>query len=218
MAALNNAGRPDLRAYIGATGSGKGVSIREHLAEAKPARLLVWDPLNEHAERAKAVTTLHALVAACAKAGKGAFAIRYVPPDGTKLPAAFELFCALAYRLGACTVLIEELSEVTSPSWAPRTWSKCCKAGRHAGLKLVVSTQRPAQSDKDFLGNTTYVRCFTLRYPNDRQAMADLMSVPRASIEALATVEGPKATTIGYVERDFRAGTAAKSATRTLAR
>lgn len=219
MAALSNAGRPDLRGYIGATGSGKGVSIREHLGAERPARLMVWDPLNEHAAVAKATSKVAQLVAACAKAGKGGpLAVRYVPPNGTKLGPAFDVFCQLAFRLGNCTVLIEELSDVTSPSWAPRAWSQVCKAGRHASLKVVVSTQRPAQSDKDFLGNTTYIRCFTLRYPTDRQAMADLMGVPRAAIEALATIEGPKATRIGYIERDFRAGTPAKSDVKTLAR
>ena len=36
--------RNGLVIFTGATGSGKGVSIREHLEATKPARLLVWAP------------------------------------------------------------------------------------------------------------------------------------------------------------------------------
>ncbi len=206
MASLSNANRPDIRAYIGATGSGKGVSIRAHLRQARPARLLVWDPLAEYADFARAVHALPELVRAVAKAGAGRVAIAYTPRPGTDYRAAFELFCALAFRLGACTVLVEELGEVTSPSWAPLSWRKLTTQGRHAGLSIIAASQRPAQVDKNFLGGCTYIRCFTLRYPQDRAAMAGAMDVPLARIAELATVEDDKGAVMTYIERDFRAG------------
>jgi hypothetical protein len=43
---------------IGATGSGKGVSIRNTWRQDKPIRLLIWDPLNEYGRTAKTVRTL----------------------------------------------------------------------------------------------------------------------------------------------------------------
>ena len=54
--ALDNSNKPDLRLYCGATGSGKGVSIREHLKATKPARLLIWDPLDEYGAFARVRT------------------------------------------------------------------------------------------------------------------------------------------------------------------
>lgn len=204
MGKLDNSNRPDIRAYIGATGSGKGVSVREHLTQSNPSRLLVWDPLNEYGDFAPRVPTLQAL-ALGAKA-KG-FRMSYSP--GEDLPSyreKFAMFCRIAFAAGACTVLVEELADVTSPSFAPIEWKRLTTKGRHKGLRLIAASQRPAQVDKQFLGGCTYIRCFTLRYPQDRQAMAGAMSVPLAQIEALQTVEAGRVTTINYVERDFRAG------------
>lgn len=204
MGKLDNSNRPDIRAYIGATGSGKGVGIREHLAESKPSRLLVWDPLHEYGQFARPVATL-AELATGAKAAS--FALAYSPgPDPTSFKDKFAMFCRIAFAAGKCTMLVEELADVTSPSFAPLEWRRCTTQGRHKGLRIVAASQRPAQVDKQFLGGCTYIRCFTLRYPQDRQAMAGAMSVPLAQISALETVEKGRTTTINYVERDFRAG------------
>lgn len=206
MATLSNANRPDLRAYIGATGSGKGVSIRAHLEADKAARRLIWDPLDEYSKFARKATQLRQVVKAVADAGTGPFAVRYVPPDGQKLPPAFDVFCQVAYRAGNLQMLVEELADVTSPSWAPPSWRACSTRGRHVGLRIVAATQRPALCDKTFLGNTTYIRCFTLRYPEDRKAMAGALDMPVAEISALRTVETDSGTSITYIERDFRSG------------
>jgi hypothetical protein len=201
---LDNSNRPDLRAYIGATGSGKGVSIREHLAAQRPGRLLVWDPLHEYGEFAQPVRDLAAL-ANGAKAG--AFALAYSPgPDPTAYRDKFAMFCRIAFAAGKLTMLVEELADVTSPSFAPLEWRRCTTQGRHKGLRIIAASQRPAQVDKQFLGGCTYIRCFTLRYPADRQAMAGAMSVPLAQVAELQTVEHGRTTTIAYVERDFRTG------------
>lgn len=204
MGKLDNSNRPDIRAYIGATGSGKGVSIREHLRQAKPPRLLVWDPLHEYGEFARPVATLGDL-AIGAKAER--FALAYSPgPDPTSFKDKFAMFCRIAFAAGRCTMLVEELADVTSPSFAPLEWRRCTTQGRHKGLRIVAASQRPAQVDKQFLGGCTYIRCFTLRYPQDRQAMAGAMSVPLAQIADLATVEKGRVTSISFVERDFRLG------------
>ena len=206
MPTLSNANRPDIRAYIGATGSGKGVSIRAHLKRERPGRLVVWDPLGEYGEFAQAVGTAGALVTAATKAGTGRLAVALTPAPGTDYRKAFDLFCAVCFRLGDCTMLVEELGEVTSPSWAPLSWRKATTQGRHAGLRIIAASQRPAMIDKGFLGGCTYIRCFTLRYPQDRQAMAGAMDVPLADVAALRTIEDERGTSITYIERDFRAG------------
>ena len=59
-------------------------------------------------------------------------------------------------------------------------------------------------TDKNMLGNCTYVRCFSLRYLEDRKAMAAALDVPLQAISELETTEGPTHTTINYIERDFR--------------
>ncbi len=206
---MDNSNRPDIRAYIGASGSGKGVSIREHMGATKPKRLMVWDPLHEYGGFARRVDSL-AKLARAVKAGN--FAVSYYPgPNVKDFPEKFAMFCRIAFAAGNLTMLVEELADVTSPSHAPLEWSNCTRKGRHRGLRIVAASQRPASIDKDFLGNCTYIRCFTLRYPADRAALAGAMDVPLPDINSLSTVEGESETVITYLEKDFRAGKTQRS-------
>lgn len=202
---MDNSNRPDIRAYIGATGSGKGVSIREHLTRDKPQRLVIWDPLSEYGKFAHQVNRLSSLAQAV-KAQK--FAVAFAPGANPKaFPEKFAMFCRIAFAAGNLKMLVEELADVTGPSFAPLEWRRCTTQGRHRGLKIVAASQRPAQVDKQFLGGCTYIRCFTLRYPADRTAMAGAMDLPVTDIASLSTVETATGTVITYVEKDFRVGT-----------
>lgn len=203
MTANNNSNRPDIRAYIGSTGSGKGVSVREHLAREKPRRLVVWDPLGEYGEFVTLTTDKLADVAALMAAKT--FRVAYWPgPDIATFKDKFAMFCRMVFAAGDCTMLVEELADVTCPAHAPVHWKYCTTKGRHRGLKIIAASQRPAQVDKNFLGGCTYIRVFSLRYKPDQKAMAESMTVPLVEIAALVTVEAGKTTTINYIERDFR--------------
>jgi hypothetical protein len=204
---MDNSNRPSIRAYIGATGSGKGVSVREYLTKNRPRRLLVWDPLGEYGDFVTATTGDLAEVARRLDAAgpRGAFAVAFWPgADPTKYGDLFELWCRIAFAAGNCVALVEELADVTTPSRAPLGWRRLTTQGRHRGLQVIACSQRPAQVDKQFLGGCTYIRCFTLRYPMDRQAMSGAMDVPLTAIAELQTVEGPRGVVINYLERDFR--------------
>lgn len=203
MSVLN---RPQIDAYIGASGSGKGVSINAALLELRPARLLIWDPRDEYGKHAPGFRSLPALVAAFGRAGAKPIRARYVPGSAVKLADAFALVCALAFEAGALVFLAEELSDTTTASHAPAAWRRVITQGRHRGLHIIGAAQRPALIDKTFLGNATYIRCFTLRYRDDRAAMSRALDVPEARVQALQTVEAGNVTRIAYVERDFRAG------------
>lgn len=206
---MDNSNRPDIRAYIGATGSGKGVSIREHLTREKPLRLIVWDPLNEYGKFAKPVRTLSEL-AKSVRAER--FAVAFSPGANPKeFAAKFAMFCRIAFAAGNLKMLVEELADVTGPSFAPLEWRRCTTQGRHRGLRIVAASQRPAQVDKQFLGGCTYIRCFTLRYPADRAAMAGAMDIAVTDIATLSTIENAGATVITYVEKDFRDGKTQRS-------
>lgn len=204
---MDNTNKPSIRGFIGASGSGKGVSVRALLKEEKPKRLLVWDPLNEYSAFCKVRTNNVAVMARACNAP--AFSVVFSPGNKVKnFAAPFEDFCRVAWSAGNCMVLVEELSDVTTPSLAPPLWAQLSRKGRHRGLQLVACTQRPAKIDKDFLGSASYLRCFTLRYPEDQRAMASVMGVPTAQVAALTTIQGDKATVIRFVERDFLAGAA----------
>lgn len=203
--------RADVRAYIGATGSGKGVAIREHIKAGKPARLMIFDPMHEYGDLAKPVQTVAQVIAAMR--GK-AWRIAWQPGDSTDyeskaFKAQFDLFCKAAFTAGDCWMLAEELELVTRPTWAPPAWRNCTKRGRHVGLTVLGASQRPADCDKAFLSSCTYVRCHALREHGDRQRMAQTLDVEIAQIEALKTVvKSANSTEITFYEKDYNAGEA----------
>lgn len=197
---------PRIEAYIGASGSGKGVSLNARLRELAPRRLLIWDPRDEYDKHAPKFSSLRALAQHVAAAGAGPFRARFVAGDGVKLRPAFGFCCKLAFDAGNLAFLAEELSDVTgaSPSATPDEWRKVITQGRHQALTVLGAAQRPALIDKTLLGNCTLIRCFTLRYREDRRAMAQAMDVDEARITALRTVKDARGVVIGYLERDFR--------------
>ncbi|MFY9477170.1 MAG: hypothetical protein WAQ08_05835 [Aquabacterium sp.] len=199
-----------IEAYIGQSGSGKGVSIKARLKELAGVPLIIWDPRNEYGEHAKAVDMAGVLAAGRAiKAGK-APRVRFVHDGKSSMDEAFATICAVAFTAGNCVFLAEELSDVTKPSWAPPEWKRICTQGRHVGLIVLGAAQRPALIDKNFLGNCTYLRAFSLRYANDRRAVAEALDVPVADVAALVTSDDedqglPVITTkIMWLEKDFR--------------
>lgn len=217
MAVLN---KPRVEAYIGGTGSGKGVSITARLAALRPKRLIIWDPRNEYAKLAKWThrgnrDELAAIARQVRQLGAGSMAVRFVYGAGPMdIDECFGMLCRIAFAAGDLVFLAEELSDVTKPSYAPAAWRQVITQGRHKGLHVIGAAQRPALIDKTFLGNATYLRCFTLRYEADRRAMAAALDVPLSDVNALQTVETEtetqQRTTINYIERDFRSGQTTK--------
>lgn len=205
MSVLN---KPRIEAYIGASGSGKGVSINHRLRELKPARLLIWDPRDEYEGHAKPYSSLTDLLKSVRGRSRAPFKARFVPGSGANLGDAFGLLCDVAFTAGEMVFLAEELSDTTTASHAPAAWRRVITQGRHKGLHVIGAAQRPALIDKTFLGNATYIRCFTLRYRDDRLAMSRALDVPEAEVSALQTVEDELKgkTEIQYIERDFRSG------------
>ena len=202
--------RADIRAFVGATGSGKGVGIREHLKSARPTRLIVFDPMHEYGDIAQPVATVAQVITAMKRP---TFRIVWQPDDDTDFDskafkAQFVLFCKAAFLAGDLMMLVEELELVTRATWAPAAWRNCTKRGRHQGLQIMAATQRPADADKAFWSSCTYIRCHALRETEDGQRMARVLKVPYEQIDALKTTAvSDRQTQITYYEKDFNAGT-----------
>lgn len=190
-----------IEAFMGASGMGKGLSVKAQLTREQPARLIVWDILNEYEGHGRPVSYLETLGKAMLKAGPaGRLRARYLPRgrERKQIEAEFSALCELVYAWGNCTFVAEELSQVTRPSWAPSAWSKMTTSGRHKGLHVIGCSQTPAQIDKNFLGNTTRIRCFALREHAHRIAVARAMDLDEARIAQLVKFR--------YVEKDFNTG------------
>lgn len=184
-------------AAIGASGSGKSAWIKEQLGKGKPKRLLIWDPQCEYSEFGTVYKDGGKLLDAVTAGAR--FQAVYQPGDRLSLYAdRFAWFCKLAYALGDLVLVVEELADVTKPSWAPDSWSVVTRKGRHKALRVIAASQRPASVDKDFFGNCTMIHCGRLNYAQDVKTMAGVLGVPEDCITALLPLQ--------FVERNMATG------------
>lgn len=197
MAASNDA---KIWGVLAASGSGKGLWIKQELRKLRPRRMVVWDYKDEYSEFAHTLThSLETVRRAMLKAGtRGGLVIRYKCKPGTNVKqtkAEFEALCRLVQAWGSCVFLAEELSNVTTPSWAPAAWREMTTGGRHELVHIIGVAQNPALIDKTFMSNCTLLHVGPLREHHHRQAVSRSMDVPIAEVTALVQFE--------YIERDF---------------
>jgi hypothetical protein len=200
MAGKGSSNEARIWAVIGASGTGKGLWIKEQLAALQPARLVIWDFMDEYGEHARPSATLDAIRRDMIKAGKsGPLRVRYTPRGtGEKaLRKEFETLCELVYAWGGCVFVAEELSNVTTPGWAPPAWRKMSTSGRHVGVTLIGVTQNPALIDKTYLSNCTLVHVSGLRNNAHREYVAREIDCTVEQITALEPFQ--------WIERDHAA-------------
>lgn len=185
-------------AFFGARGQGKSSQAKEYLERNRPARLLIFDPMDEYgafAARAPSFAELHK------RSSEGAFALRYVP----KLPASqaaldawFDAFCSIAWERGNLDMLVDELQLVTRPSWAPPAWRACITLGRHQRIRVLALSPRPALIDKSFFSACTAISTCRLNFDDDIATMANVLRVPRERVGALKQFQ--------FIARDMNTG------------
>jgi hypothetical protein len=175
-------------AVIGATGSGKGVFIKNHALKKSDKRLLIWDYMREYGPQVDQSTPVLGQVIR----GMSAAQFRYAfhPSYEDKLRARqFDTFCKAAVAAGNLRLVIEELAFVTQASHAPAGWKMATSIGRHKGLRLIGASQRPAQVDKAFWSNCTEIHCGFLNYLDDQKVMARALGVEISDIQKLQPLE-----------------------------
>jgi hypothetical protein len=175
----------DIRAIMGASGTGKSHYVKA--AIRKDRRLLIWDIEDEYPD----IPALPLSALPAAFSGRRPCRARFVcAADLANRGREFDLFCRIAFAAGNLRLVVEELRFVTTASRAPDGWSAITLRGRKRGIKTIGTSQRPAQIDKDFLGNCTLLRVGALEYPEDRKAVAPIL---RRSVDEIAALSGYQA-------------------------
>lgn len=176
-------------AILAASEMGKGVWLKQRLAAEAPDKLLIWDTNDEYDRHARAVPSFSDLLRGMAAPR---YALRFTSQakKDKDLRADFETFCTIAYAARGAVIVVEELADVTSPSYAPPAWRKLNTRGRHhQGLTLYWCSQSPAFIDKASLGNATHMHVGYLGEPRHRQAAAAHMGCQADDIDALQQFE-----------------------------
>lgn len=175
-------------AVMGQSGTGKGLWLKRELKRLKPKRIIILDPQDEYGAFATQATAAGMAQAVSTAGAVKPFAVRYVFPKSCTAEhfrRIFDLACKLAYGAGDCALLVEELSNFTTPSWGPPLWRRMCNSGRHEGVWVIGCSQFPAQVDKSFLSNATLIHCGWLGEAPHRKAIASKMDVDPALIQRL---------------------------------
>lgn len=173
----------------GASRSGKTAYARKQAGNASPAfcfdiedqwgRLPGWQRHTSAASWAAAVLSN--------RGGR----LALVP--GGDLASAFAYFCSIVFtfadRHGKCTVIAEELADVTTPGKAPAKWGALVRRGLKRNVTIYAISQRWAEADKTALGNASEFVIFRQSSADDVKYLAKKTRVPGPEIDGLAPLE-----------------------------
>lgn len=177
-------------AAFGARGTGKTAWVKQTIAKARPARLMVWDYKHDHALEGVGVscTSWAEFVRLCKKPK---FAARYLVSPDHDPHEQFDAFCALAWREGNMLIFVDELAEVTKANKAPPAWRKVVNVGRsydngRKSIAIIGASQRPAEVDKSFLANCDIIHTGRLGDVADARRFAQSWGINPAELVNLA--------------------------------
>jgi len=156
---------------------------KERLRVPHAGITLVWSPLEktDHYAELLDAPSCGAIVNLVALLKGGARRVIYVPAFD-RVPEQFGYFCRVVAELPRARVLVEELSRVTFPSWAPPAWRNLSTAGAHSHLELIATAQAPSMIDKAFIGNCSELRAFRLLWEHDARRIGAVLRVPHAEL------------------------------------
>lgn len=182
----------ELGVYTGSSRQGKTAALKQHIKRHR--RVIVWsvketvDRYGEVWQDSVRARTLPELKAAIMRAGKGAAHIIYTPQSLKD----FEGWARAAHAWGIiapCSVVAEELADVTTPGKAPDGWGNLVRQGLGWGINIYAVTQRPSESDKTAIGNASYLHCHFMMREQDRVYMAREMNIQPGDLGALKKLE-----------------------------
>ena len=101
----------------------------------------------------------------------------------------FDNFCTVAFAEShserRLTVVVDELSDVTTIAKAPPKWGKILRRIRKYGGKVRAGTQSPAEADKTLLRQKSMLWCGMMETPLDREYVHKQTGIPMDALESL---------------------------------
>ena len=193
--------KPLIVAALGARGTGKSAYVKQRLEQLRPARLAVWDLMQEYGDVPSTSKLGDAIRAMRARR----FAVAFQPSrDDATRARQFDTWCRAVLLAGDVLAIVEELRFVTTASHAPGPWREMTLLGRHDRhrVSIIGTSQRPAHIDKDFLGNADVIHCGRLTARADARVAAEVLGVDFRDVLALPD--------LAYIERASSTSTASR--------
>ena len=88
-------------------------------------------------------------------------------PENSLSESEFDQIMRVAYYFGNVQVVIEEVQLYSSPNFLPHWLKQCLLTGRHKGVSLLFTTQRPGELNKTILSQCHHIFCGQIIEGND---------------------------------------------------
>lgn len=191
--------------YTGSSRMGKTFQLQKKIKSHK--RVIVWSVKETIDKYGKLwpdtiyLSNRHDLRNTIRSKGKNKkLRIVYMP----KSMKEFGAWAQAAHALGIvapCSVIGEELADVTSAGKAPDGWGNLLRQGLGWGINIYALSQRPAESDKTILGNLTYIHTHRMARADDRKYIAKEMDIDPDQIKDLEKYQWIEAWPGGQIKQ-----------------
>jgi len=166
---------------ISPRGGGK-TTVAVALSESLP-RLVVIDTMNEPAYLTAGIHVNNPLDLHHFISSHSRFRVVYAPND----PEDVEMVLWSVLTTCDLVLLVEEVSQyagVEAPPATRKMFRRFVRLARHRRVKLIGTTQRPADVDK-LLVSESEIFLGSLKEPNDRRYLRDLGNLDRETVDSL---------------------------------
>ena len=171
---------------MGRRGCGKSY-LAKRLQELWPKRVII-DSLNEYKEGIK-VQSFQGFCTEIQKLkdtkAKSFVLIFQFNPEEDLNEETFNQILRVCYYFGNIQIVIEEVQLYASPHRLPHWLKQCLLTGRHKGLSLLFTTQRPGELNKTILSQCAHIFCGQIVEGNDLRYIASFLNQDAQRLSSL---------------------------------
>ena len=106
-------------------------------------------------------------------------------PESRISATEFDEICRLVWYFKNVQLVVEEVQSHASPHYLSHWLKHCMLKGRHHGISVLATTQRPGELNKTILSQCAHIFCGSLFEPNDVLYMSKTLGVSQDDILAL---------------------------------
>lgn len=163
---------------MGKRGCGKSY-LAKRVQEIWPRRVII-DTLNEYSDGGEIVRSFSEfskkLIEYKEKNLKKFVLIYQFPVESDDHEAEFNEAMRLCYYFGNIQVVVEEVQNHSNTSWLPPWLKKNLLIGRHKGLSLLFTSQRPGNVNKIIVSQCAHIFCGNLIDGNDVKYVSNFLN------------------------------------------
>lgn len=175
----------DLFMIFGKRGSGKS-TLGKQLQKAFPRRIVLdlmheykADSKNKFSFEVNTVENLARVMIAIQKNGISKFEIIFKRPINRDLSESdMETLFQLVYNFGDVLLVIEEIHTYMKREWMPLWLKNLTTLGRHKGVGIMGTSQRPAEVSKTFVSMCSHVFVGRMFERNDVNYFLNSTNIP----------------------------------------